>query len=253
MTIDVDRLSLERLEDVLSDLPKEKLANILARLADMSAANMQAIAAAVGKQKPSLQRAAARRSADERASSLLAEIEDIASEFNEYGGGPREDEERVCGFCRDLQRLLEKQAVSPDIRAQAIESILEQVVQGNSGVDDLLTETAFWAAKTRDDWRSVIEKLEPLASRKDSGYHRNMVMHLYLDKLGDEETYLRMRQAHLRFGSDYYDLVQYWKKNGNHQKAMEVAREGLKMGEGRLDELRVFLEGARGRRGGRRD
>jgi len=40
---------------------------------------------------------------------------------------------------------------------------------------------------------------------------------------------------------DYYDLVAFYWENGEKIKAVETARKGMELAEGRMDELRMFL------------
>ncbi len=43
------------------------------------------------------------------------------------------------------------------------------------------------------------------------------------------------------YGADYHDLAQFYREEGDHEQALAVAEEGLKKGQGRMDELRRFL------------
>ena len=45
------------------------------------------------------------------------------------------------------------------------------------------------------------------------------------------------------YGPDYHDLAQFYWEEGNREQALAVAEEGLKKGQGRMDELRRFLAG----------
>jgi hypothetical protein len=47
--------------------------------------------------------------------------------------------------------------------------------------------------------------------------------------------------GHLETGADYHDLAQFYREEGNREQAIAVAEEGLKKGQGRMDELRRFL------------
>jgi hypothetical protein len=45
----------------------------------------------------------------------------------------------------------------------------------------------------------------------------------------------------MEYGSDYHDLATFYWEAGNKEKAVEIARQGLKKGHGRMDEIRSFL------------
>jgi ASC-1-like (ASCH) protein len=45
----------------------------------------------------------------------------------------------------------------------------------------------------------------------------------------------------MEYGSDYHDLATFYWEAGNKEKAVEIARQGLKKGRGRMDEIRSFL------------
>lgn len=40
---------------------------------------------------------------------------------------------------------------------------------------------------------------------------------------------------------DYYDLATFHWDAGEKEKAMSIAQKGMEVGEGRMDELRMFL------------
>lgn len=43
------------------------------------------------------------------------------------------------------------------------------------------------------------------------------------------------------YGGDYYDLASYYWKTGEKKKAIQIAVDGLRKGQGRMDELRQFI------------
>jgi hypothetical protein len=47
--------------------------------------------------------------------------------------------------------------------------------------------------------------------------------------------------AGVEYGADYYDLATFHWEQGQREKAMAIAREGLKKGKGRMDDLRAFV------------
>ncbi|MEI6613634.1 MAG: hypothetical protein WCL37_01940 [Chrysiogenales bacterium] len=68
-----------------------------------------------------------------------------------------------------------------------------------------------------------------------------MVMQILKVHLQDENSYLQLRLKTLKTGSDYWDLVDFYKKHNKLQEALENAEKGIRQGEGRLTELFEFL------------
>lgn len=52
---------------------------------------------------------------------------------------------------------------------------------------------------------------------------------------------MELRSKKLVYGGDYHDLASFYWDEGNRDKALAVAEEGEKKGQGRMDELRKFL------------
>jgi hypothetical protein len=55
----------------------------------------------------------------------------------------------------------------------------------------------------------------------------------------------------MKYGLDYYDLATFYWDDGEKERALEVARRGLEEGEGRMDELRLFVAQRAGESGDR--
>lgn len=161
----------------------------------------------------------------------------ILEEHNRYGGGPEEEEEEVWQGLNELVKLFQEKKLEPVDKRTFIDRMFHYYDWGNSGFTDDLVEAIFDVCDSREDWLSVIEKLE----KKDSEYRKKLVMQIYKDKLNDEETYLRMRQHDLRFGTDYYDLVLFYQNKGNMEMAFTIAKKGAEIGEGRIIDLLEFL------------
>lgn len=125
------------MEDVLRSLSKERLAGIVSELASMSTENMRAVVRAARMAGAGKLRSSARALADQEVGALADELQTIAAEFNELGGGPREDEDRAGELCCDLERILKSRPVSSDARADVVETFLPEVVEHNSGLDEL--------------------------------------------------------------------------------------------------------------------
>jgi len=60
-------------------------------------------------------------------------------------------------------------------------------------------------------------------------------------KIGNHEKYLELRSLKMHYGADYYDLASFYWGIGEKDKAINTAKKGMDLAEGRMDELRMFL------------
>lgn len=168
---------------------------------------------------------------------LWMEINPIIDRFGDYGGGPEEEEELVLDNLEEIVSLFNEGKLPQDVKMEFMDNLLRYYILDNSGLEDMLMEALFDIAVDRSEWEFIIEKLQ-----KDSfESHENLIIKIYRDKLNDDESYLRERQKKLKYGRDYYDLSQFWYRKGEVDKAVEVAKEGLEKGEGRVIDLIDFL------------
>lgn len=168
--------------------------------------------------------------------SLLGEAEVIISDFDELGGGPEENEEIVYNNLSEIVELFKEGKLGDETKKEFIENCFEYY-GGNSGFDDLLRDSAFEVCKNKNDWLYVIEKLK----KSNSEYDKECIIQVYKDKLNDEGTYLKLRIPKLFYGTDYFDLVEYYDKKGDINKAVEIANEGIEKGHGRIIDLIDYL------------
>jgi len=160
--------------------------------------------------------------------------EKTIDEFNEYGGGSDYEEEESCEY---IEKIVELIPVLPwKTRQKIMDGMLVQYHYGNSGFDDLLTDTCFKMCKERDEWLYLAENL--LSRGRD--WNKTLVMRIY-KTIGDDEAYLALRMENLRYGSDYYELVQYYLEKDDIAKALSYAHLGLEKGDGRIDHLVSYL------------
>lgn len=129
----------------------------------------------------------------------FAEAIDIISEFNMYGGGPEDDEDRAYENMEQVLSLLEEGKLPDEFREEMIHELMEQYLEGNSGFDDAIWDWIERIACEEAHWRLVLSYLEQSNSR----YDQSLMLDIYRHKLGDEETYEQMRIQQLTYGSDY--------------------------------------------------
>jgi hypothetical protein len=167
----------------------------------------------------------------------FAEAIDIISEFNMYGGGPEEDEDRAYENMEQVLSLLEDGKLPDECREEMIHELMEQYLEGNSGFDDAIWGWIERIAIKEKHWRFVLSYLE----QSNSEYDQSLMLDIYRYKLNDEETYEQMRIQQLTYGSDYLDYAQFLEQKGEKKKALEIAEKGLREGEGFLGSLYEYV------------
>ena len=167
----------------------------------------------------------------------FAEAIDIISEFNMYGGGPEDDEDRAYENMEQVLSLLEEGKLPDECREEMIHELMEQYLEGNSGFDDAIWDWIERIACEEAHWRLVLSYLK----QSNSKYDQSLMLDIYRHKLGNEETYEQMRIQQLTYGSDYLDYAQFLEQKGEKKKALEIAEKGLREGEGFLGALYEYV------------
>lgn len=159
------------------------------------------------------------------------------SQFNEYGGGPEEEEDECYEHLDEIEELAEKGKISTDTKFDFMDELFEEYNVGNSGFEDKMMDICFTLCKRKEEWKYLVKKLreQPTEWRKD------LIMKIQKKHLQDDEAYLKMRKEDLHYGMDYWDLAEFYMEKGENKKAVEIAEDGLLKGDGRLTELFEFL------------
>lgn len=168
--------------------------------------------------------------------SLWDELEPDLGELDEYGGGEEEVENRVADLLFELTEKLRQSKIDREDRRTLLDQVLPYIRSGNAGMDDDLHDVAYAACHDDQDLRYFAQCLEAIKQRWPLENARDIYR-----KLGDREKYLAMRLKNMELGADYHDLASFYWEQGEREKALAVAREGLKKATGRMDELRAFL------------
>ncbi len=161
----------------------------------------------------------------------------IISQFNEYGGGPEDEEEECDGYLDDIEELAKKGEISTEAKFEFMDELFEEYNVGNSGFEDKMMDICFTLCETKEEWQYLVKKLgeEPTKWRKER------IMVIQKKHLQDDDAYLKMRKDDLHYGGDYWDLAEFYTGKGELKTAVEIAEEGLLKGDGRLTELFEFL------------
>jgi len=161
----------------------------------------------------------------------------IISEFNEYGGGPDEDEEEACDWLNKISELIKEGNISTDAKFEFLDDAFEEYNIENSGFEDALMDIFFEICETKEEWEYLVKKLEKHPSR----WRNKLIMDIQKKYLCDENAYLKVRIENLEYGLDYWDIIEFYTGKGELQKALDTAEEGILKGDGRLTELFQFL------------
>lgn len=156
----------------------------------------------------------------------------VIRQFNDYGGGPEEDDEYASDNLWKMDEIVNKNDISWKVRAAILDEMLEEFNIGNSGFDDLLIDVASSFCISEQEKRYLADKL----ADGNSDYYRNYAADIY-QELGDDEQFLKTKLENLTYGSDYVEVAQYYAKAGDREKELEYIWKGLENSSGRLDGL----------------
>jgi hypothetical protein len=157
-------------------------------------------------------------------------------ELNEYGGGDYGLVNHVADLLYEIQERLNGKNIDSEYRQELLDEVLPYIESGNAGLDDQLYDVAYACCYEDADWRRLAEAFE-----KMKGEWKISRARVIYRKIGDREKYLALRKLKMEVGADYYDLATFYWDEGEKEKAVAVAEQGLQKGQGRMDELRVFL------------
>jgi len=167
---------------------------------------------------------------------LWNELKFDLSELDEYGGGDYSVENHVEELLYDLSEKLRKKKVPQEYRRELLDKVLPYIQSGNAGLDDALYEVAYTACYDKNDRRDLAERFEDIGRNWPLDHARRIYR-----EIGDNNKYLELRSMKMEYGLDYYDLATFYWETGKKEKAIEIAKKGLKKAKGRMDELRSFL------------
>lgn len=177
------------------------------------------------------------RSAESSAAlTLWYEVEPELSELDEYGGADYDTIDAVDEVLHQLMEVLEELTLDEEDREDLLDEVISYIKSGNAGMDDNLYDIAYATCKNDGDLRELAKRFENL----DQHWPLEHARQIYR-RIGDRKQYLELRNKRLHYGMDYYDLVAFYWENGEKIKAVETARKGMELAEGRMDELRMFL------------
>ena len=167
---------------------------------------------------------------------LWWELEPDLSELDEYGGGDYDLVDHVADLLYEISEGLQEKKIPREYRRELLDEILPYIHSGNAGLDDALYDVAYAACYNEEDLRDLAERFEAIGR----DWPLDRARRIYRD-IGDHKKYLELRSRRMKYGADYHDLATFCWETGDRDKGIQIAKKGLKEGEGRMDELRSFM------------
>jgi hypothetical protein len=167
---------------------------------------------------------------------LWSELAPDLDELDDYGGGDYGLVDHVATLLYEIEQKLARNKIAAGYRHELLDNVLPYIESGNASLDDELYAVAYATCYDDNDLRLLAEAFEAMRGDWKIEHARRIYR-----KLGDRDKYLELRKQKMIYGADYYDLASFYWKAGEKQKAMQVAEDGLRKGQGRMDELRQFV------------
>ncbi len=237
--------NIDPLAEILNAASPTQLADLVLSLA-ASRPDIQRESLNFLKERVSIPEKLQRQSEGEIALALWYDLEPDLNELDDCGGGDEATEDSVADLLYDIQEQLDSKNVESDYRREILDEVLPYIKSGNAGMDDMLYKVAYAACYDDFDLRKLAEAFEAMRDEWKLDHARRIYR-----RIGDRGKYLELRMRRMKCGGDYHDLATFYWESGEGEKALEVAEEGLKRGEGRMDELRMFVAD-RAKKGGDR-
>ncbi len=167
---------------------------------------------------------------------LWYEIEPELSELDEYGGGDYSIMNDVGDGLYQIEKTLKEVVLTEEDRDELLNEVFSYIKSGNAGVDDSLYDVAYATCKNDEHLSELAERFEELKQDWPIDHARRIYR-----RIGNHKKFLELRFKKMLYGADYYDLASFYWENGEKKKAIDTAQKGMKLAEGRMHELRMFL------------
>ena len=93
---------------------------------------------------------------DELLMEYWEKAENIISEFNEYGGGPEDEEEEAYQWLNEISELIREGNISSAAKIGFLDEAFVEYDIGNSGFEDDLMHIFFEICETREEWEYLV-------------------------------------------------------------------------------------------------
>lgn len=88
----------------------------------------------------------------------------IISEFNEFGGGPEDEEDEAYGYLDKISELIREGSFSTSSKLDFLDEAFEEYNVNNSGFEDSLMDIFFEICRTKEEWEYLVKKLDEYPS-----------------------------------------------------------------------------------------
>lgn len=150
---------------------------------------------------------------------------EIIDEFNEYGGGPEEEEEIACDELEKMTEILETEEIPWEPRRKMLEEVLDFVRMDNGGFYDMLTDVVDSMCQTKEEKVYLAD----LLSQGSSPYYGDWASEIYR-ACGEDGKYLESKKANLSYSRDYLELAGYYEVHRLHPASRTIWGMGHRPG-----------------------
>ena len=111
---------------------------------------------------------------DELLMEYWEKAEYIISEFNEYGGGPEDEEVEAYEWLNEISGLIEAGNISSDAKIEFFDCAFVEYDIENSGFEDALMDIFFAICETKEEWEYLVAKL----AKRPSDWRKKLIMRI---------------------------------------------------------------------------
>ena len=111
---------------------------------------------------------------DELLMEYWEKADNIISEFNEYGGGPEDEEEDAYEWLNEISELIDAGNISSDAKLGFFDDAFVEYDMENSGFEDALMDIFFAMCETKEEWEYLVEKL----AKRPSDWRKKLIMRI---------------------------------------------------------------------------
>lgn len=167
--------------------------------------------------------------------SLWNELESDLLDLDECDYECDENGFYVADCLSKITEILKENEIPKKERLALIEEVLPYINSG-IGMDACLYDVAYAACKSDEDWKFLAESFEQIGN--DCSLDRAREIYR---KIGSNAKFLELRTMKMISGLDYYDLVSFYVEQGDMERAVAMALEGMAKAAGRKNELCEFM------------
>lgn len=166
------------------------------------------------------------KAATNQAWALWFSIEDTLNELANHAG-PDEDYETVSDVLEQLAQVVSDGRASAECRQEIQSLALKYLASDDASVDELY-DVAKACCHTNEEFRQLAQTFEATDRTWSFGFctYKEQAMQIYRH-IVDRDQYLALRLEHLNSDRDFLELATFYAENGEINKAVLTAEQGL--------------------------